>query len=609
MAQKSPEESRQQESNFFVLLFTSVIIIGISLYFLKDDIGLVLYPIMYFDLTFASLIDQVTNGEFFFNYRNYKNDMFDNFYTIFFQNGEYIISLTNGTEFSFDTVFHENFKYFHIFYSFISIYILYYILSLINSVGVFSNDLRITNKKMQLFFNDDILQDFDRKTIKIAGKEEFASGDYYPTFIPEDNTFKKKYVDRSILLSLNELNDKNNINRFNKLEKIWNDIINSTEGNANKYNLIYWSYLDEDEMNEADNYFVFFETGKINKIIKDKLGDNDILISIKEYLNEYHEGEKSNSIIIDDLVIYHLIKRYKNKKTVLYIQDNSELPTFLSEKKHKEKIINILSEKNKKEVTENGKQLNKLKLSELEIKKIKQVKNMNKEEIKKNIKLLETKQDNFYCKSCKGKGKKNNKECNVCKGKRFTSTFLFKQPIIPKLYILNRKANKLENFKTRGSREIIKILLKYIIVDYKASLETEIKNMKEIISTTKDEAIIAESKAIINDIENSLNKNNKESRMSEIEKLQKIYNFEETYLLGLWEYGMTLTNLPTGRLSIIKKENQVLWYALTSLGRPFNFTVALPILLMKKIEEENYENLGIEEKEELLNNSKTIKEI
>jgi len=63
-------------------------------------------------------------------------------------------------------------------------------------------------------------------------------------------------------------------------------------------------------------------------------------------------------------------------------------------------------------------------------------------------------------------------------------------------------------------------------------------------------------------------------------------------LVSLWEYGMNLMNLPTGRLSIIKKENIVLWYALTSLGRPFSFKAGVPIEVMRQIEIEKYKTIN-----------------
>jgi iron-sulfur cluster repair protein YtfE (RIC family) len=161
---------------------------------------------------------------------------------------------------------------------------------------------------------------------------------------------------------------------------------------------------------------------------------------------------------------------------------------------------------------------------------------------------------------------------------------------------------KLSRFESNGAKIPADILAKYIINDYEGSLKKQITELKQQIRESEQKRgffgeknkgeEIENLKALVAELESKLNKENEESRKANVTKILETHKFEETYLISLWEYGMNLVNLPTGRLSIIKKENIVLWYALTSLGRPFAFKAGVPIEVMRQIEIEKYKTIN-----------------
>lgn len=175
--------------------------------------------------------------------------------------------------------------------------------------------------------------------------------------------------------------------------------------------------------------------------------------------------------------------------------------------------------------------------------------------------------------------------------------------IMPKYYIFNPLTDaKLDQFKTKGSQGIIKILKKYMLDDFEEESQKNIAKLKKENKSLEKKGDEISSKQIeenlnlILDIEALLDPHVAESRKKKIIDLTMTHKFEETLILALLEYGRKLVNLPVGVLSPMKFDNSVLWYALTSIGRTYQFNAGLPLTILYKIEK----NKALKKEEEKL---------
>lgn len=169
--------------------------------------------------------------------------------------------------------------------------------------------------------------------------------------------------------------------------------------------------------------------------------------------------------------------------------------------------------------------------------------------------------------------------------------------LTPKYYILHPKNSDIEGekgpkfYKTPGIKIIVELLYKYILDSYEPEIKKQIEELKAINKklNTKNEY---EAKTyelnmqIIAEFERQLDENDKKSRVNTLISLSERHKYEETYVLAMWEYANTITNLPTGPLVKLKWENPVLWYAFTSLKRPSIFKMGTPIYVMFLYEKE-----------------------
>jgi len=169
--------------------------------------------------------------------------------------------------------------------------------------------------------------------------------------------------------------------------------------------------------------------------------------------------------------------------------------------------------------------------------------------------------------------------------------------IMPNYYIFTPLDNKrLDEFTTPGSKELIAVLKKYVVDDFKKEINKTIKDLKKEINKLEkqndSEAMetIKQNKNLVEEMENMLNPEFTDSRNQKILNLATIHQFEETFLVAMLIYGRSLVNLPIGVMSRMKYSNSVLWYALTSIGRTYKYRSGLPLSILFQIEKEEAES-------------------
>lgn len=157
-------------------------------------------------------------------------------------------------------------------------------------------------------------------------------------------------------------------------------------------------------------------------------------------------------------------------------------------------------------------------------------------------------------------------------------------------------------FKAQGANIFLKVMMDRILFSFESAIDDTIKMMekdrdaKGISDEDRDtiEKLIAETKKMKDPSE-------LQARRGEIDKLLKIHRFEETFLIGLLEYGRKILNLPVGNLSAhTKKLNPALFYAITSVGRTYTYNVSFPIVLMYEFEKRHAKDKIAKAEEEAL---------
>ena len=616
-------ERRHEESKQFFLftLFTGTLLLILLFYLIKDELGIFFFKVAYFDLLI---------GEKF----NHLFNIFPEIPTLKKLFLKTVAVEFDWKTFSFVNIDKKGHAYFLISYTLkylwpinaviflIVVGIEYFILLGLSRLSSTFRYSGIKNKRISLYFNDKELQQINRKTIKMwdtASQKEvrqFVFNDYFPPYFPDDSEWFKNYIENSIYYSLHQINLSEE--RYKDIQKVWHSILEEhmVEKNGKKmlpilkkYQFKRFEYMDKenllDDMGTAEKELAIFITEKnknydgvpVKNLFNSENSNNAIKEYIKKYFNEYYVPEKEEEemvidwthIILEELKVFFEIKLFRkdenfNKtffnstKKNQIIQTPLLIPEEFNEEKKREEII--------KELKKKGIQPTKKRIEE-------RLDRIKKEFEKRNAeKIIQAKK--FY-KNLKflAYGIKNPKEIR------------FKQPVLKRSYIMTpfNGMRKLHNFTTKGISIPAKILEKYIVEDYENTIRKQIKSLKEQIKEYEQprffkfvnnisEEEINNLKALVAELESRLDKENEESRKAKITELLETHKFEETYIISLWEYGMNLVNLPTGRLSIMKKENIVLWYALTSLGRPFTFKAGTPIEIMRQIEKEKYSVLN-----------------
>jgi len=202
------------------------------------------------------------------------------------------------------------------------------------------------------------------------------------------------------------------------------------------------------------------------------------------------------------------------------------------------------------------------------------------------------------------------------------------QPIMPSTYILtpfvyeknnieqNQLFNIVKTFKVKGYNKYILPVFEEIYNNWFGNIKDLVSFYKKEIEDLKDNLDISESdktekmlKFSLLEREANHQKSNKSSIETKIEKIVNIHKYEETIIIALWKELTKYENLPTSKLSNMKYENFILWYALTCIGdivgpnkddisvigRPFDYNAGMPITIMyeleKTIAEEDKNNL------------------
>ena len=625
-------EKRHEEAKQFAVFVavSSIFLIGMLFYFTKDKIGVWLFKLAYCDLLIGEKLYQWFHV---FNEIPFLKKIFFQASAVNFNWGtfSYIVTTENGNSYN---IISYTIKYlwpvnavlFTVLFG-----IEYFILLKLSKLSSKFRYEGIKNKQISLYFNDKKLQNFKRKTINIWDTvnqkevKQFVFNDYFPPYFPEDDGWLKNYIENSIYYSLHQINLSEE--RYNDIKKVWKSIVQEHKITKNKrkilpilkkYQFKRFEYMDKenllDNIETAEKELAIFITEKnknaegapVRNLFNSDNANEKIREYIRKYFNEYYlskeeielfadnEEERTvidwTHIILEELKVYFEVKLFRkdknfNKTFFSSLRKNQVIRTPLlipekfNEKKRKNEIIKGLKRKGIQPTKE----------------KIKRELNILKKEFEKRNaeKIIQAKK---YYKNLK----------YLVYGVNNSKKIRFKQPILKRTYIMTpfNGMKKLKNFETPGISLPTEILNKYIIEDYEGSLKRQINELKNQIKEYQNplgffkrmknvsEEEINNIKALIAELESRLDKDNEESRKAKITEILKTHKFEETYIVSLWEYGMNLVNLPTGRLSIVKKENIVFWYALTSLGRPFTFKAGIPIEIMRQIEKEKHSSIN-----------------
>lgn len=175
--------------------------------------------------------------------------------------------------------------------------------------------------------------------------------------------------------------------------------------------------------------------------------------------------------------------------------------------------------------------------------------------------------------------------------------------LMPDYYILTPlESKKVDEFECLGSKELISVLKKYVMDDFRNEINKTISELKkentklEQKNDSESVETIKQNLNLIIEMENMLNPDFNNSRNQKILNLATVHEFEETFLMGMLIYGRKLVNLPIGVLAKMKFQNATLWYALTSIGRTYQYRSGLPISVLYNIEKEE---AAIKEKQKL----------
>lgn len=477
--------------------------------------------------------------------------------------------------------------------------------------------LKVFNKQFQVYPNDKEIQ----KTRKDIGGS-FLGLDYYPAFVKpgipiadDDNgrTYQpnesgvRDFVKNSITYTYSTMNL--NHKKYEFALKLWEKMTTFNKySNIDKYYIKWISLIGKETFDSEMINFTktpdkenidYTKSAYFYKLFQKSVGkeygisqeisinnnkDNNILNDPLESIEIFNKSEKIK-ISIKELFEFFIIFNYKNKDTYenkvnRRIKRPPKLePLVLENKDRNDKILKNDS------TSKSNKVLDAIKNSTSKEEYETIIKNEN--EIRKHLATDKIKDLTLYYRY------QVDKEVGLLR------------PVVPRYYILNPfniksgQGGKLKNFKCKGFSDILFPILRLLEKDFQEDIDVKINKLnKEIVKVQKDskadpifkDNMIDTIKLLIQDMKDMKGHHNKESRMFRLKKIFDTHKFEETIIIAMWEYGMEIDNLPTGRLSNLKKKNVTLWYALTSLGRPFDFIAGAPILTLYELEKKEAEN-------------------
>jgi len=169
--------------------------------------------------------------------------------------------------------------------------------------------------------------------------------------------------------------------------------------------------------------------------------------------------------------------------------------------------------------------------------------------------------------------------------------------------------NKIKDFQVNGYKKYILPVFEQIYRSWYGNINDLVKYYEKEIDDNNSNLDIDPEKQLEIELKFELLKREAEKQKkssSSIEtkllKIFQVHKFEETIIIAIWKEFTKLENLPSTKLSNLKYDNFVLWYALTSIGdvdntektkvigRPFDFNAGLPILLMYELEISEYKD-------------------
>ena len=216
---------KEQERKQFVgfMLFFFIFFTFVLFFLIKDKIGLFLFKLAYYDV----LIGEKLYGLFgFFKETPVLKQILYKAVDIEFQWGSlsYITVLEDGRGYK---IFPYVYKYYwpvNVFFAGILTGVEYFILSKLSRLSSKFVYNGIKNKRISLYFNDKILQNFKRKTIEIwdtvgqKNVKQFVFNDYFPPYFPQEESWFSNYIENSIYYSMHPINLSEE--RYEKISKI-----------------------------------------------------------------------------------------------------------------------------------------------------------------------------------------------------------------------------------------------------------------------------------------------------------------------------------------------------------------------------------------------------
>lgn len=476
--------------------------------------------------------------------------------------------------------------------------------------------VKIKNRWYKVYPNDKVLQELSRKVVN----GDFLTLDYFPPYLDTTKSGSvelslKNYLIQSISYSNSNLNL--NADYYQSVLEVLEEFETSIKKSGDYLALYVYYYL----MTLTETEFVEYSTPIIEdkgnnkfEVLLDNKDNNvaDLYLLIKKYLPKKYKlvVDKSKSkllnifsILIENtekigqIIPLHLlhttfqIKVYKNKPTYF---NKANKPTNINEHLHYVekwdimRLMNFLYEKKVIYTDEHSKYRTFV------------IKNKNnKENLLELSSTLKLKLNEYL--------KKITENLIITQVHNGSFNVAYNRPVIQKMYILNplpKGENILEqirNFKCLGI-EYIRPILEDLLIKPEIKFEKQKKDILsqiEYIQSSKFKVVETEEvlneeietlQSILSELERAKNDtNNNESRAFRLKNIFTTHMFEETLILGLWSFGMELENLPTGRLSKVKYKNIGLWYALTSLGRPYRYISGVPIYTIYEMEQKAFE--------------------
>lgn len=528
---------------------------------------------------------------------NQNIEFFENLSTVksyleqgFFENIKYSANFKNGGELKIYNYFQGNNysefqQIFNDFYLFNATIIIVLFGLFFKAVHYKKNMIgtKIYNKPLMAYY-DAIIKTPVRKGI--GSKKYVVTNDHQPPALSHNPS----YIEGSIKLTL--LNDNKNfkeeIRKIEEKKVIYDKYINEMidkcitllKKNPSKQKRL----IELNNKRKKEENFTIEERKEFNNLKDEALKLEDKKLKLEK---EESKPEPLSETEKDKLKMSRLIKSYYS------------LPAQYNKKRLEEVKTQI--EKKRKSLGDGEK----IKLSEVE----QEVEHYFKLENDKKQRAL-TKEEEQFLKQTKNTYERNIENYNnkYDEGVFLTPSYYILHPAEGKVPKKDSPESKQKVFETPGINIIVELLWKYILDSYEPDIKRQIKELKKINSglNTKNpvESQTYElNMQIIEQFEKQLDDNDKSSRVNALKELRARHKYEETYIMGVWEYANTITNLPTGPLVKLKWINPVLWYAFTSLKRPSVFLMGAPIYVMYLYEkEQNKIEVVMEEEESIPEN-------